>query len=398
MATNTQVPDVPQQDEVPVAPPFYREIPAAIYEQLEIIVNHDVPADDATLMGLYNEFRILARAITQSPIAVPTWRFDDLEEQLADARRIANRLATVETQPQSRAERVPEPAMFDGTREKLEGFVAQLRLKLYSDPARFPTPALRMAYAFNRLEGRAQAQILPYIENHNITLTDADAIITLLNNAFGDPDPAATARAKLHHLKQGNKEFTSYFAEFQMLVSKLNWDEHAKLDALREGVSIELHRQLVGRTQGLNYDGFVALCQRLDSELRALQLREGRRTTNPPRQSSAPHPTAPLRHTTHNTMPATTTATGTAPGAMDLSANSRRIPDQERAARLREGRCLYCGGSGHMARHCPNKNRNPFRAAVARLESAQPTNTTPTHTYHNCNQDCGETSQQSGKA
>jgi len=29
-----------------------------------------------------------------------------------------------------------------------------------------------------------------------------------------------------------------YFAEFQMLVSKLNWGEEAKLDALKEGVSI----------------------------------------------------------------------------------------------------------------------------------------------------------------
>lgn len=47
--------------------------------------------------------------------------------------------------------------MSDGTRDKLEGFVAQLRLKLFSGPAHYPTPNLRMAYAFNHLEGRAQA-------------------------------------------------------------------------------------------------------------------------------------------------------------------------------------------------------------------------------------------------
>ena len=47
-------------------------------------------------------------------------------------------------------------------------------------------------------------------------------------------------------MKQGKKEFATYFAEFQMLVSKHNWDEHAKLDALKEGVSMELRRQLLG--------------------------------------------------------------------------------------------------------------------------------------------------------
>lgn len=409
MATNAPAPEVPQhQEEIPPPRPFYREIPAAIFDQLRVIINHESPSADATTQGLFEGFRALAIAIDQAPVAAPAWRVDDLEEQLADARRIANRLATLENPPaapQPRLERVPDPAMFDGTRDKLEGFVAQLRLKLYSDPTRFPTPALRMAYAFNRLEGRAQAQILPYIQNNTILLTDADALITILDNAFGDPDPAATARTKLHHLKQGNKDFTSYFSEFQMLVSKLNWDERAKLDALREGVSIELHRQLVGRTQGLTYNQFVALCQSLDSELRALQLREGRRNT-PRTNNNSSQPQTQPRTTTQNLVPHSTNTTAAPPGPMDLSSNSRKISEQERAARLREGRCLYCGGSGHMARHCPNKNRNPFRAAAAQLETAQAETpppdqhrlNTPDHPYHNCNQNCGEHSQQSGKA
>jgi len=55
---------------------------------------------------------------------------------------------------------------------------------------------------------------------------------------------------------------------------------------------------------------------------------------------------------------------------MDLSAiNARRkISEEEQAARLREGRCLYCGGVGHLARNCPNKTRNPFRAATAQVD------------------------------
>ena len=119
-----------------------------------------------------------------------------------------------------------------------------MRIKLFSDPSRFPTPALRMGYTFNRLEGRAQAQILPFVQNGAFQRGDSDDIIQILEATFGDPDPTATAHTKLLSLKQGKKEFTAYFAEFQMLVSNLNWGEHAKLDALKEGVSIELCRQL----------------------------------------------------------------------------------------------------------------------------------------------------------
>jgi len=92
---------------------------------------------------------------------------------------------------------------------------------------------MRMGYAFNRLEGWAHTQILLFIQNGAFQLNDSDDIIRILEATFGHPDPAATAHTKLYGLKRGKKEFTAYFAEFQMLVSKLSWDEHAKLDALK---------------------------------------------------------------------------------------------------------------------------------------------------------------------
>jgi hypothetical protein len=249
-----------------------------------------------------------------------------------------------------------------------------------------------MGYAFNRLEGRAQAQVLPFVQNGAFQLNDSDDIIRILEAAFGDPDPAATARTKLHSLKQGKKEFTAYFAEFQMLVSKLNWDEHAKLDALKEGVSMELRRQLLGRTQGLTFDQFVGLCQQLDSEIRALQLHEGRHNTSTQQHRGGQN--QPRTQTTTAT-PHTTTQSATAPGPMDLSASKKKLSEQECTARLREGRCLYCGGVGHMAAQCPNKNRNPLRVA-ATLASDPETPTTPEH--HQCIHDCDSGSAPPGKA
>jgi len=154
-----------------------------------------------------------------------------------------------------------------------------------------------------------------------------------------------------------------------MLVSKLSWDEHAKLDALKERVSMELRHQLLGRTQGLSFDQFVVLCQQLDMEIHALQLHEGRYNTSSHQNRGNQNQS---RNSTTSATP-TTSQSATAPGPMDLSASRKKLSEQERAARLREGRCLYCGGLGHMAAQCPNKSRNPFRGAAAQVSNSEST-------------------------
>ena len=87
--------------------------------------------------------------------------------------------------------------------------------------------------------------VLPFVQNDTITLTDANDIIRIPEAAFGDPDTAATARERLHSLKQGKKDFASYYAEFQMHAAKLHWGEHSKMDVFREGLSIDRHERLI---------------------------------------------------------------------------------------------------------------------------------------------------------
>jgi len=312
-------------------PPIKREIPADLVAQLESIACNNSFAPEATLETAYEQLHTLAQAILNGKESTTT--------ETPTTTDVPTGTGTPATLPPRRSGKIPDPPVFDGNREKIEGFTAQLRLKLFSDPTLFPTPALRMAYAFNRLEGRAQAQILPYIQaGATFSLSDVEDVICVLNNAFGDPDPLATARSKLHQLKQGKKEFTNYFAEFQTLVSKLDWNECAKTDALKEDLSIELHRQLIGKSRDLTYDQLVALCQKLDSEMRALQMTEGKHGYQQPRtqQPHNPPPTQP---------PIQPTA---APEPMDLS-GTQRVSAQERAARQRENRCYYCGEPGHRA-------------------------------------------------
>jgi len=121
-----------------VLPPIYRELSDEIQRKLNLIVGSSSFAEQATLESAFTEVQWLAQVILDAPNAVAQWHADDLEERLAASNRVVNRLATLEGPPPNRADRVPDPPIFEGGHENLEGFVAQLHVKLFSDPSRFP--------------------------------------------------------------------------------------------------------------------------------------------------------------------------------------------------------------------------------------------------------------------
>jgi hypothetical protein len=69
----------------------------------------------------------------------------------------------------------PDPDIFYGDKEKLEPFIALVRLKLTVNRDRYPTEPERVAYAVSRLGGDALNQVAPFIGRG----TDLDALPTL---------------------------------------------------------------------------------------------------------------------------------------------------------------------------------------------------------------------------
>jgi hypothetical protein len=63
--------------------------------------------------------------------------------------------------------------------------------------------------------GQAIAQDKAYITASDIELTDVLALITVLEMAFANPDCVSTAEQKLEILTQTQRDFSTYYEEFQ---------------------------------------------------------------------------------------------------------------------------------------------------------------------------------------
>jgi len=276
------------------------------------------------------------------------------------------------TPPAVQAEHISDLEKFTGDREKLRTFKTHLLMKLQGDASRFPNTQHQLLYAIGRLSGSAFAQVETYIKPDGVHLEGVGKLLDVLDMAFGDPDSEATAERKLDNLKQKDRKFSLYYAEFQRYAADVKWNGAAKRTALHRGLNDEI-KDALSLAPGVptEFTQYAAYVQSLDNRIRARGAEKKGRLN--PRFTPAPTaprstftPTAPIPRTTPAPAPIPTINTPAPyPEPMDLSSGRRTLTPEERQKRIQEGRCLYCGSLGHLARACPVK---PVRGNEAVLE------------------------------
>jgi hypothetical protein len=273
-----------------------------------------------------------------------------------------------------RREKIPDPPKYSGDRAGLRPFLTHLLLKLSSDNDLFPDEQKKLAYTIGRLEGSAFNHLLPYVHATGVNLENTEALVEVLETAFGDPDRVGSAERALENLRQGNRDFATYYAEFSRLIADVNWNSGPAIrHALRRGLSLELRQELVHHDLPDSLNEFVRLCQKLDNRLRAFEAEHRSRSFSrpPPRHAPIPGrtpapvlPPAAIRAPPLNAAP-----NPFSPAPMDISSSRRKLTPEERSRRIAEGLCLYCGGAGHIAALCPNAQ--PRRGTPLRVAGVQ---------------------------
>jgi hypothetical protein len=168
----------------------------------------------------------------------------------------------------------------------------------------------------------------------------------------------------LKEIKQKNRRFSQYYAEFLVIAADLDWNPTALRSAIWSGLSEEMKDLFMHTDMPDKLPVFVAMCQKRDNQIRQRKAEKAAQQTWTSSTGSPRAPRAPAPPMAREATPAGTVAGYTGPGPMDLSAGRRRITDEETVMRFADGRCVYYGGFYHRAVDCAvRKNARSFKAA-----------------------------------
>ena len=179
---------------------------------------------------------------------------EQLHQRLATATAIRGFQPSV-LPPAARTERSPlhpDPAIFYGKRENLEGWIIQLNIKMQQNGDHFvfegtDTNQNEMLYVLSRLGGDALAHVQSYVakDYSQVNLDNWKKIVDIQNLVYGESDPQGAALNALIGLYQNNENFDTFWAEFHRLGQKAEMSSDMMLDHLKDRVSNEIKARLV---------------------------------------------------------------------------------------------------------------------------------------------------------
>lgn len=241
-------------------------------------------------------------------------------------------------------EQLPKPPEFAGKRSEFRSWLTQMYAKLTTDKAHEPE-SVRFWYMHSRLRGDALTQVEPWVNAvHQSNQYSVEGLVEQLRAAYDDAQAAERASRKLTIMRQGNKSFAAFLAEFDRTILEaggLAWADQVKKTFLNNCLSPELKTALVPVIAPTAYREYCSLLHTVSNNLEALKRDDRHRTT--------PQFTTP--------------ETVLAPDVMDwaptpiqvATARTKRAQWVEKDViqkRREEDRCLRCGKEEHFVSNC----------------------------------------------
>ena len=234
--------------------------------------------------------------------------------------------------------------------DPVEYWLAQMRGKMAADEDLYDTPARCMVYVMNRVGGDAFGHLEPRARANAPRLwEDSDEMLAYLERVFGDPNRRANAETQFRALRQGSKNFNTFWAEFQRLSIELDRNDVTLISDLTSKLSYEMQCQLsTGDEEPTDLLKYAERCQRVAQRLKdAARRKAASEKYNEKRAATAPSSSTPAaKKATTSTTTTQTTSSSAEP--------SRRLTIDERDRLMKEARCFTCKQVGHRTTKCSN--------------------------------------------
>ncbi|KAK4170644.1 hypothetical protein QBC36DRAFT_143814, partial [Triangularia setosa] len=265
-----------------------------------------------------------------------------------------------------------EPPIFTGQgrtsararQEEYTNWRSLVKVKMTLDCVAFPTPAERILYISQYLQGDAFTRVRALVESvtdnpHSPStwltqIADYTGLFTILDPVYITIDVYSESVRLFEGLEQGEKtSFADFIAEFIKLADLASVSNRGRVHALKKKVNKGLRDALVSVTQRPGLDefddrpdgtaGWVSLFRQLNNNIldREFQTRTNTGTFRPP-------------------PPINTAPDGDAMNLNRVLSQHQGGPrgplsPEEKERRRTSGLCLYCGSAGHYAGSCPNR-------------------------------------------
>lgn len=278
--------------------------------------------------------------MSEQPTSTPT--IQQLQQQLASMQEYLSQLHTqLNPQPTPRGIKIAPPDIFDGTLAKTDTFLSQLSLYFTGKRREFQDDQDKIIFTLSYMKGgtagpwAAEVTRQYQVPSSQPVYEDWESFLTDFKAAFGDPDPATTARFKMDQLRQGSHTVEEYVASFKELTSKTKYNDAAHVEKFERGLNSALVDKIYSLPEmPTTLAGWINWATKLDRQWRQREARKKvLSSSSTPKQfrSISPPVKTPQVSRNPDVVP------------MEIDSGKRRLGPLI---------CYKCRKTGHIARNC----------------------------------------------
>ena len=216
-------------------------------------------------------------------------------------------------------------------------------------PQAFPTERAKVAFMISHPAGRAKGWASAKWSRNSAICETVTGFQTALTRIFA---PVCSSQEKAQELstqKQGKDSVCDYAIHFRMLAAKSGWSNAALYDIFLKGLSPDIQDLLVPLDLPTSLDALITLA--ICTNNRRTQLQKQREAKRGAHEGAAAMVESRWP-TPHRALPETSQSRS---DEEPMQLGRTRLTQEECQKRRQEGRCFYCGGTGHLVSSCPAK-------------------------------------------